>query len=243
MVNLSGLKKPTGSQTVTASLVTFPPFTPNEGGAKTTCAAIVNQATTEAINTFLGYYAIKDKEGGTDESLKDKLKTFLFELKDADTAQTIRGNTGYPEINTFIQGLESTHLPVIRLVDNCLKETLQVDMTEYNAAKALKEESKSRLESIRTPEQHISYYEGWFPIIRPMTETSIFILFGAALGLLLLSITIFLSMTGVSVQIQIPELLLPQILSFLPAGTSYYLYAGLFFGIVGTYIAFRFKYI
>ena len=211
--------------------------------AKTTCADIVSQAKTLDINTFLGNYAIKDKEGATDVSLNDQLKTFLRALSPADTKQPITDKTGYLEINRFLAGLESTHIPVIRLVDNCLKESLQIDMTDYNAAKALKEESKSRLDSIRTPEQHISYYEGWFPIIRPMTETSLFILFGAALFLLLASITVFLTMTGVSVQIQIPELLLPQILSYLPPGTSYYLYAGLFFGIVGTYIAFRFKYI
>jgi 1,4-dihydroxy-2-naphthoate octaprenyltransferase len=51
-------------------------------------------------------------------------------------------------------------------------------------------------------------------------------------------------MGGVVVQIQIPELVLPQILAFLnyyiPPGSSYYLYAGLFFGLVatmGTYFA------
>jgi hypothetical protein len=128
-----------------------------------------------------------------------------------------------------------------------LKEDQQIDMTAYNSAKATEEESKSRLDSILTPEQHTSYYEGWFPIIRPMTEFSLFTLFGSALFLLLVSITIFLSMGGVAVQIQIPEIVMPQILGFLnyyiPPGSSYYLYAGLFFGLIATGIAFRFKYI
>jgi len=80
-----------------------------------------------------------------------------------------------------------------------------------------------------------------------MTEFSLFTLFGTALFLLLVSIMVFLSMSGVVVQIQIPDLLLPQVLEFLnyyiPPGSSYYLYAGLFFGLVATGIAFRFKYI
>ena len=249
---LSGLKTTTDAL-VSVSLPTTAPFTPSPtGAAKTSCDAIVSQAKTLDVATFLSNYAINDKTttSSPDVSIKDKLTTFKASLTPTDTSQPITDKTGYsgPDgINTFITNLDSIHIPVIRLVDNCLKESQQIDMTDYNAAKALKEESKSRLESILTPEQHISYYEGWFPIVRPMTESSLFILFGSALFLLLLSITVFLSMTGVSVQIQIPDLVLPQILSFLnyylPPGTSYYLYAGLFFGLVATYIAFRLKYI
>ena len=235
---------------ISVSLTTTPPFTPSPtGAAKTSCDGIVSQAKTLDVTTFLTNYAINDKAttSSPDSSIKDKLATFKSGLAPADTSQSITDKTGYSDINSFVGGLDSTHMPVIRLVDNCLKESLQIDMADYNSAKAQEEESKSRLESILTPEQHISYYEGWFPIVRPMTEASLFILFGGALFLLLLSITVFLSMTGVFVQIQIPDLLFPQMLSFLnyylPPGTSYYLYAGLFFGLVATYIAFRLKYI
>jgi len=250
MVNLSGLQ--TVAKTPVSrdpELVVTTPFTPGQGGAKTSCAEIVAQAKQLDLTNFLSNYAINDKATASsgDLSIKDKLTTFKTMLSTSDTVQSIRDKTGYSEVNTFLTNLKNIHLPTIRLVDNCLKEDQQIDMTDYNSAKAIEEESKSRLESILTPEQHTSYYEGWFPIVRPMTEFSLFTLFGAALFLLLVSITVFLSMGGVIVQIQIPELVFPQILEFLnyyiPPGSSYYLYAGLFFGLIATGIAFRFKYI
>ena len=254
MVVLSGLNTLTKDSTgttikISPSLDTAPLFTPS---ATLTCADILRDAKTENLTTFLGKYGIDDKDNSNaaNKSIKDKLESFKTALVTADSGQIITDNTGYsgPDgINTFLSALNTTHLPILRLVDNCLKEDQQIDMTEYNSAKAIKEESKSRLESILTPEQHTSYYEGWFPIVRPMTEFSLFTLFGTALFLLLVSIMVFLSMSGVVVQIQIPDLLLPQVLEFLnyyiPPGSSYYLYAGLFFGLVATGIAFRFKYI
>lgn len=250
MVLLSGLKTTTNTLvSPDPDLVITPPFTPGQGGAKTSCSEIVAQAKQIDITTFLGNYAINNKATASsgDLSIKDKITTFKAMLTSADTGQSIKDNTGYTEINTFLTNLNTIQLPTIRLVNNCLKEDQQIDMTDYNSAKTTEEESKSRLESILTPEQHTSYYEGWFPIVRPMTEFSLFTLFGGALFLLLVSITVFLSMGGVVVQIQIPELVLPQILEFLnyyiPPGSSYYLYAGLFFGLIATSIAFRFKYI
>jgi hypothetical protein len=253
MVALTGLKTIANVDiTTNPSIITTPPFTPSTSGnstsVKISCADIVAQAKSLDATAFLANYGINDKAGnGDDVSIKDKLSTFKVSLSSADTQQSITDKSGYSDIDTFLSELDNTHIPIIRLVDNCLKENQQIDMNEYNSAKTTAEESKSRLDSILTPEQHISYYEGWFPIVRPMTELSLFILFGCALSLIMISILVFLSMGGVIVQIQIPELVLPQILSFLnyylPPGTSYYLYAGLLFGLIATGIAFRFKYI
>jgi hypothetical protein len=251
MVVLSGLNTLTKDNEgitiqISPSLITTPPFTPNQGGAKTECADIVAQSKQIDSATFLRTYGINDTATDT-KSIKNKLAEFKTALVTADIGQSIINKAGYSDIDAFLRSLNNTHLPTIRLVDNCLKEDQKIDMREYNSAKETKEESKSRLESILTPEQHISYYEGWFPIVRPMTEFSLFLLFGAALFLILVSIMVFLSMGGVAVQIQIPELLLPQTMAFLnyyiPPGSSYYLYAGLFFGLIATGIAFRFKYI
>ena len=252
MVLLEQLKTTTNTfVSPTASLNTAIPFTPSTAGtstaAKTTCSEIVNQAKTSSLQTFLENYAIKDKAtpSSDDISIKDKLTTFKTSIASADILQNIRDKRGYNEVNTFLQNLEITHLPVIRLVDNCLKENLQADMAEYNKAKATEEESKTRLDSILTPEQDISYYDGWFPLIRPMTESGLFFLFGLGLLMFITAIMFFLSMTGVSVQIQVPEIVF-NIAGYyfnLPPGTMYYVYSGLFIGLVGTYIAFRFKYI
>jgi hypothetical protein len=257
MVNLSGLKDTNGNNlSPNPSLDTTTPFTPSTSGtataAKTTCPDILSQAKSLDVPTFLANYGIKDKDTSTaaDISIKDKLATFKVSLASADVKQDIQSSLGYSNsgtntgVNNFIQALQTTHLPVIHLVDNCLKEDLQIDMTSYNAAKATANESKARLDSILTPEQHTSYYECWFPIIRPMAESALFFVFGSALFILMTAIVIFLSMSGVAVQIQIPELVIAQFVGYtLPPGFIYYIYSGLFAGVVGTYLAFRFKYI
>jgi hypothetical protein len=257
MVNLSGLKDINGNNlSPDPSLQTTAPFTPSTAGgvtaAKTNCPDILTQAKSLDVVSFLRNYGINDKVTGTDQdiSIKDKLTTFKMALSAADTKQPITTIAGYSTsglgtgVNDFINALKTTHIPVIRLVDNCLKENFQIDVTGYNKAKALADESKTRLDSILTPEQHTSYYEGWFPIVRPMTEFTLFFFFGAALFILLTSIVIFLSMSGVAVQIQIPDLLVNQFTEFvLPPGFTYYIYSGLLAGLVGTYLAFRFKYI
>jgi hypothetical protein len=76
-------------------------------------------------------------------------------------------------------------------------------MEELEAQKAKTEESRLRLESIKSPEEKVSYYEGWFPLFRPMTETMIFTLFGTGLLLLLVGLAVFLKMGGISLEFQV----------------------------------------
>jgi hypothetical protein len=171
--------------------------------------------------------------------------TFQAQLAPAtvDQLQDITENGGYSNVNTFITALQTTYLPVIRLVQSCLREATQVDRAEYNAAKAEAEESNLRLKSILTPEQHLSYYDGWFPLIRPMSESALFGIFGAALFMLILSILVFLRMTGVQIQLQIPEITnFPDWLT-LPPYASYYIYGGIAAGLIGTAIAYKLRYI
>lgn len=66
------------------------------------------------------------------------------------------------------------------------------------------DEAKARYEMIMNPEQKVGYYEGWFPIFRPMKESALFGVFGAGLFLLILSILVFLNMNGVSISVELP---------------------------------------
>ena len=246
---LSNLAPITGTATRSATLTTTDPFSFGlgvTGAVPTTCSSIVSKANTDtAINTFLTSYGLRDKSSGPDISIKDKLMTFQAQLAPAtvDQLQDITENGGYSNVNTFITALQTTYLPVIRLVQSCLREATQVDRAEYNAAKAEAEESNLRLKSILTPEQHLSYYDGWFPLIRPMSESALFGIFGAALFMLILSILVFLRMTGVQIQLQIPEITnFPSWLT-LPPYASYYIYGGIAAGLIGTAIAYKLRYI
>ena len=249
IATLSGLAGiAAGAPVTTATLTISEPFVVSGAGAvPTTCAAIVSKANTDTdVSSFLSSYRLLDKpSGGVDVSIKDKLMTFQAQLAPAtvDQLQDITAKGGYSNVNTFITGLQTTYLPVIRLADSCLREATQVDRSAYNEAKAKAEESNLRLKSILTPEQHLSYYDGWFPLIRPMTEKALFGIFGAALFMLILSILVFLRMTGVQIQLQIPEIMnMPSWLT-LPPYTSYYIYGGIAAGLIGTGVAYKFGYI
>lgn len=248
LTNLAGISSTAPPST--ATLIITDPFsigTGLTGAVPTTCAAIVSKANTDtAISTFLTSYGLLDKPpSGVDVSIKDKLLTFQRQLAPAtvDQLQDITQKGGYSNVNTFITGLQTTYLPVIRLADSCLREATQVDRTAYNAAKAAAEESKLRLKSILTPEQHLSYYDGWFPLIRPMSESALFGIFGAALFMLILSILVFLRMTGVQIQLQIPEIIIMPSWLTLPPYASYYIYGGIAAGLIGTGVAYKFGYI
>ena len=245
-----------GGSNIIATLNTNQPFVISGSNAvPTTCPAIVLRAKTDTdITTFLRTYGLDDKTANSnaDISIKDKLFTFQTNLAPAsvDQLQDITQNVGYSNVNTFITGLQNTYLPVIRLADSCLREATQIDRTAYNVAKAKAEESNLRLKSILTPEQHLSYYDGWFPLIRPMSESALFGIFGAALFMLLLSILVFLRMTGVQIQLQIPEIMnmpswltLPPSWLTLPPYASYYIYGGIAAGLIGTGVAYKFGYI
>jgi hypothetical protein len=236
-----------GGATTSATLTITDPFVLSGAGAvPITCSMAVAKANTDTVvNSFLTSYGLQDKSAGADISIKDKLTTFQAQLAAAtvDQLQDITSKPGYSNVNTFITGLQTTYLPVIRLAENCLREATQVDRAAYNAAKAAAEESNLRLKSILNPEQHLSYYDGWFPLIRPMSEKALFGIFGAALFMLILSILVFLRMSGVQIQLQIPEITnMPSWLT-LPPYASYYIYGGIAAGLIGTGVAYKFGYI
>jgi hypothetical protein len=244
---LEKLAPVSGTVTTSATLMVDAPFATGTGvggAVPTSCPAIVTSAKDSGnLDAFLSSYGLQDKvnAGGSDLSIKDKLTSFQTGLAPAyvNQLQDITSNVGYPAINSFITALRTTYLPVINLVNNCLRENIQIDTSAYDAAKAKAEESKLRLQSILTPEQHLSYYDGWFPLIRPMTESALFGIFGAALFMLLIAILVFLRMTGVQIQLEIPEMTELSWLT-LPPNASYYIYGGLAFGLIGTVIAYRF---
>jgi hypothetical protein len=223
-----------------ASLQTNPPFyTSGAGSVPIKCADILSRKKTTSTSDFLSAYGLP--------TLKTSLTTFNTSV--AMTAplnqqKDITSSSGYDEVNTFLTTVENTSLPVLRLVHSCLEEDGQLDKTEYNSAKASKEESKLRLDSILTPERHLSYYDGWFPIIRPMHETSLFVLFGLALFMLIASILFFLRMGGVHIQINIPQLSVPYPdASSFSASSKPYIFGGLAAGFLATYIAYKLGYV
>lgn len=162
-----------------------------------TCSTILGAARRSGTkDLFLSTYKLNEMKNNLD-NFRNKLLA-----PGVDQFKTVDSSPGYQDIDTYLTTIERTQLPVQRLVSQCLSEELEVDVASKQEEM---EESKSRYESIKAPEQSVSYYEGWFPLFRPMKESSLFTLFGISLGCLLVSILLFLRMRGVEIKILMPE--------------------------------------
>jgi hypothetical protein len=231
--NLIGLTaKPQTSFPASVSLKELPGVTLQTNCQNVTTAINGNTNLEIALETF---YIGTDKSGNPNVITNlENLKGVLSSAVPSDNLST--SNTKANTVQTYVNDIETKILPHVQLVESCLSESLQVYNKGLNQAQALLDESKERYESIKNPETNVSYYEGWFPIVRPMSEGALFGLFGAAIFMLLLSIFIFLRLAGVVINIQIPEIILPEFLMnifTLPPNSQYYILGGIIAGIFG----------
>jgi len=169
-----------------------------------TCAAIIASAKTIGNKAnFLSQYKISE--------ITQNLSNLLTGLTPPTTNQKtpLTSIQAYTELDVYLTTLENSQLPVQRLVATCLQEATAPDPSALNDAEKRLDLSKTRYELISPDRQSIepvSYYEGWFPIHRPVKERNIFILFGVSIVLLIASIAQFLRMNGVELLIQVPAI-------------------------------------
>jgi len=133
------------------------------------------------------------------------LLNFQTALQTADTPT----NTGFEVtltdvLNEHLDILKS-RISIQEYVANCVNDYYKFNSEDYEAQVKATDESKSRLDAITTPEQHVSYYDGWFPLFRPIKESALFGLFAVSIFMLLLSVLIFLRMRGIEINIIMPQ--------------------------------------
>jgi hypothetical protein len=228
---------PAIATTPSTTLVTRTVYTSNPFDTSTvpiTCTTVVNAGkNASSANDLLDIYHIDPSKTGQVDSIQKNLEPLLATLSVIpDQGQTFTSPVGRDEVNTHLRDLENTYLPVIRLAKTCLQESLQIDQSALKDSQSRLEEAQSRLASITNPEENVSYYEGWFPIVRPMTESALLGLFGAAIFMLLMSVLVFLRLQGVEINLIIPDMVIPYFT--LPPNASYYIYGGLATGIIGS---------
>jgi hypothetical protein len=211
MVNSSiRLNTPAGTTptSVTATLTTDLQFETSSGTPNSvpiTCPAIMDRAQKlGSKQSFLNTFKI----GGTPTNdIKLNLTTFKASLAQANQTQQIT-DTEYAAMNTYLSTLENSQLPVIALVSGCLAEIDNPNTQSLIDSEKEYEESKSRYESITSESGKVSYYQGWFPIFRPMKQASLFILFGVSLFILIFSILLLLRLTGIEINIIFPTIMI-----------------------------------
>ena len=139
-----------------------------------------------------------------------------------------------PEITAYINTLHS-QVSQLGFIANCVTEQAGVTEELYAAKKRL-DVSKERYEMIRSPETHVSYYEGTFPIYRPIGQSTLFALFGVGLFLMLLSLVLFLRTQGIELQLVLPQTMAVSGIFGLFQGQGMYIGIAALIGIVLGYL-------
>jgi|LauGreDrversion4_2_1035121.scaffolds.fasta_scaffold54787_3 hypothetical protein len=197
-----------------------------------TCEEILRDAKTKTTTNFLATYKLP--------ALQTNLQTFRDSLKEINP-NSATTSSDYSDIEKYLQSVEGTQLPVLKLVSSCLSEADSPDTHELKELENKYEESKARYEGITSERDRVSYYEGWFPIFRPMKELSIFILFGISMLIMVISILLILHVSGINIQITLPTAFLSFWANYLGTMTviySPYLIGGGVVGIIFVFIAF-----
>ena len=173
--------------------------TDSTSGVPMTCGVIVDTAKRDGmIDTFLARYKIKD--------LTTNIQGFRDGLlgSGADQLQLTSNSPQKATVNNYMNTVQTSQLPILRLVDSCLFEATNPDYNSLQKTQDKVDVSKTRLDAILESNNKVSYYEGWFPLFRPMSEVSLFSLFAVSIFALLFSISVFLRLNGVELELIIP---------------------------------------
>jgi hypothetical protein len=153
-----------------------------------------------SVENFLNIYKLN-----TPQSIQ-QLSDFVGALSSPTVDQTlvVDNVNGYTKLDSYLNQMETSQVPIIRNVANCLHETTTKDPTTLVKAKENYDASKERYELITNEDNRVSYYEGWFPITRPLTVTTLYVLFAVGLFFIIISILLFLSMKGIELRFILP---------------------------------------
>jgi len=155
----------------------------------------------------------------------------------ASASALVKANTPFiptTAATTYITAL-TAQVQQLAYVANCMTEQTDATDSLYSNTKQLAV-SKDRYEQLHSPETHVSYYEGTFPIYRPIGQSTLFVLFGVGLFLMLLSILFFLRTQGVEIQLIMPQTTILSGISTMFVGQSTYIGIAATFGIVLGYL-------
>jgi hypothetical protein len=155
----------------------------------------------------------------------------------ASASALVTGNTSFiasTAVTSYITALTGD-VQQLAYVAHCIAEQNDATDSLYSNTKQLAV-SKDRYEQLHFPETHVSYYEGTFPIYRPIGQSTLFILFGVGLFLMLLSILFFLRTQGVEIQLIMPQTTVLSGISTVLVGQTTHIAMAAIFGIVLGYL-------
>ena len=203
-----------------------------------TCTDILSHA--RVAGSRANFLKTFNLQGTQNTNLKvnlELLKVPMENIADQDASSA----PGYSAIDTYLSSVQNTQIPVLQLVSNCLSEANSPDTQELKQLEKEHDEAKARYEGITSDVERVSYYQGWFPMFRPMKEISLFVLFGVSMFIMLVSILLLLHVSGIRVNISFPLQFFIDMYSYFghtPSYYSSYLIGGLIVGFLCAAVAF-----
>jgi hypothetical protein len=182
---------------------------------KNTCSTIQQQANQSVnVDSFLKTYKLLPSDNSNSNLLKrlqEFRQTIESKVKSENRSTTNiledQKNNTTTNVKEYLNELD-LNVRYLRFVNDCM--TINPGKKDLDEQKEKTEESRLRYESLKTPEERVSYYEGWFPLLRPISETGLFVLFGLSLLFLFYSAALFLRMAGIQLDITLPGIVLGQ---------------------------------
>lgn len=165
------------------------------GGVPKTCQTILQRARQEGKPGFFDLYKV--------QQMKENFVSLRNQLTDVNL--NTNASITNPELDEYLETVESTQLPILRLVKNCLTEELKIDQSKLKEAQQAYDTSKARYESIDEEHESVGYYESWLPLHRHVKENNLFLLFGFSIFFLIISILTFLQIGGIELKFILPK--------------------------------------
>jgi hypothetical protein len=150
----------------------------------------------------------------------NSLATKTTGINDTDRARMTDVEAGVSQMMTCLrEGLDSS-LNVSNTISDLQSEILRVSTSLSKQEKAI-DIAKERLQYVKDEQKDVSYYQGWFPIQRPLKQTTVPVLVFLTILFLMFSCGLLLKMGGMQVQVGMPWivalLVAPGTTQFTPA--------------------------
>ena len=144
-----------------------------------------------------GDTAINDYSTETPDNISDRLKYLSYKASTLTNAE--KGE------------LKDAVLPLLQRVTSNPADTLETSNGELDTLKTQIQESQKDLEiaedraaTLRHPEKNRSYYESWFPINRPLTNSSIVIILAIGIFFFVMSFLILFKSFRFNLRFSVP---------------------------------------
>ena len=145
----------------------------------------------------------QDINSKSPEEIQTYINTMRTSLTGTDTSDKDNYKNNLSQFLSYLQTRVNTN-PATTL-DNVNLDSTYIDKETELAKKDL-EIAKERVATLRNPTASASYYDSWFPLNRPLKNSSIIVIIGLGIFIFVVSFFMILNTFGFHIRLSIPWL-------------------------------------